>query len=152
MPYRGFPAQPSARKTNTLCFRAAYDAALSLTERFDLLIYEMFFYPGSKIAQLLALPCVRQFSQPARNTHTVAKAGRRLRLSLSMTDRMVMGRKSAARMRVHNPTLAKAVLFDKPALNVVYAPQLFQPGRDTFGGDFLFNPAHARRKRRAARL
>ena len=56
-----------------------------------------------------------------------------------------MGRKSAARMRVHNPTLAKAVLFDKPALNVVYAPQLFQPGRDTFGGDFLFNPAHARR-------
>ena len=53
-------------------FKAAYDTAMSLKQQFDLLIYEMFFYPGIKIAQNLSIPCVRQFSQPAWNEKTYA--------------------------------------------------------------------------------
>ena len=65
IPFINYPVTPTEQQKKTKSFRAAYDTVMSLDKKFDLLIYEMFFYPGIKIAQNLGIPCVRQFSQPA---------------------------------------------------------------------------------------
>jgi MGT family glycosyltransferase len=41
-------------------------------------------------------------------------------------------------MGLLNKTLGQAILNDKPALNIVYVPQIFQAHRETFGADYLF--------------
>jgi MGT family glycosyltransferase len=111
---------------------------MSLERKFDLLIYEMFFYPGFRIAELLGIPCVRQFSQPAWNGNTLRHATWFFKLSCILIDTQVMGKKNAIYMELKNKTLAEAVINDNPALNIVYVPQIFQTDRDSFGKDYLF--------------
>lgn len=60
IPYINYPLIPTAQQKKTRCFRAAFDTAMQLEDKFDMLIYEMFFFPGIKIAQNLCIPCVRQ--------------------------------------------------------------------------------------------
>ena len=138
IPYENYPAVPTLQQKKTKCFRAAFDTALGLHRKFDLLIYEMFFYPGKRIADILRIPCVRQFSQSAWNQATMADATRIFRLSSFLIDIQVMGRRNAKHMGLAHRTLDEAVLYDNPALNVVYVPQLFQHKRETFGADYVF--------------
>ena len=70
IPYINYPAYPNVTEKKRFCFQAAFDTAMSLKEPFDLLIYEMFFYPGIQIARLKNIPCVRQFSQAAWSEET----------------------------------------------------------------------------------
>ncbi len=56
IPYENYPAAPTPQQKKTRCFRAAFDTAVGLNHKFDLLIYEMFFYPGKRIAELLGIP------------------------------------------------------------------------------------------------
>ena len=46
IPYINYPEHPTQQQKKTKCFRAAYDTALSLSQKFDLLIYEFFFLSG----------------------------------------------------------------------------------------------------------
>ena len=140
IPYINYPDSPDEQQKKKLCFRAAFDTALSLTGDYDLLIYEMFFYPGLQIAKRLGIPCVRQFSQPAWNKNTMAFASRMFKISCTLIDRQVMGKQNAAYMGLPHSSLADAVTNDRPALNIVYVSQKFQPCRDSFGEDYIFVP------------
>ena len=144
IPYTNYPSSPTMQQKKTKSFRAAFDTAISLEQKFDLLIYEMFFYPGIKIAERLGIPCVRQFSQPAWNEYTTSDKTWLFRLSGVLIDFQVMGKKNKTYMELANKALAKAIIYDKPLLNIVYVPQVFQTKRETFGKDFVFNvPASA---------
>ena len=138
IPYINYPSNPGGQQKKTRCFRAAFDTALSLEEKYDLLIYEMFFYPGIRIAEKLDIPCVRQFSQPAWNEQTLYNATLFFKISSVLIDWQVMGKKNTEYMGLKNKTLAKAVVNDQPDLNIVYVPQMFQTKRDSFPGNYLF--------------
>ena len=74
VPYTDFPQDMSGEEVKSRCFTAAFDTAMSLPGPFDLLIYEMFFYPGIEVAVRKGIPCVRQFSQCAWSEDTWAAA------------------------------------------------------------------------------
>lgn len=138
MPYINYPASPNWWQKKTKCFRAAFDTAMNLEQKFDLLIYEFFFYPGIRIAEKLGIPCVRQFSQPAWNEKTLSNATIFLKITCTLMDLQLMGRRNAEYMGLKNKTLGEAVVYDKPSLNIVYVSQFFQTDRDTFGEDYMF--------------
>lgn len=138
IPYKNYPSSPTEQQKKTKCFRAAFDTAINLEQQFDLLMYEMFFYPGIKIAEKLGIPCIRQFSQPAWNWSTISNATWLFKLSCVLIDFQVMGKKNKEYMELVNKTLAKAAINDKPSLNIVYVPQIFQTDREAFGKDYLF--------------
>ena len=138
IPYINYPVSPTGQQKKTMCFRAAFDTAISLGQKYDLLIYEMFFYPGIKIAEKLGIPCVRQFSQPAWNQKTVSDASSFFKLSCVLIDFQVMGKKNAEYMGLTHRTLGESVVNDKPSLNIVYVPQIFQKDRESFGDDYLY--------------
>lgn len=102
------------------------------------MIYEMFFYPGIKLAELMRIPCVRQFSQPAWSEQMIASASRMFRFSCKLIDMQVRGKKNVSYMQLENKTLMDAVLWDKPDLNIVYVPEIFQNFRESFGENYLF--------------
>ncbi len=60
------------------------------------------------------------------------------RFSCRLIDAQVMGRRNAEHMGIGHKTMAEAVVYDKPDLNIVYVPQIFQSKRETFGEDYLF--------------
>jgi MGT family glycosyltransferase len=138
VPYINYPSNPSEQQKKTKCFRAAFETALNIDVRIDLLIYEMFFYPGIRIAEKLGIPCVRQFSQPAWSKESVSDATLFFRISCKLIDMQVMRNKNAKFMQLKNKSLVQAVLYDKPDLNIVYVPQVFQPHRNSFGENYLF--------------
>ena len=138
VPYENYPEKPTEQQKKTLCFRAAFDTAMNLEQKFDLLIYEMFFYPGIKIAENLGIPCVRQFSQPAWNERTYANSTWLLKLSSFLADIQVMGKKNKQYMGLSNKSLSEAIINDRPQLNIVYVPQIFQAYRESFGEDYIF--------------
>ena len=138
IPYVNYPALPTEQQKKTTCFRAAFDTAVNMKRQFDILIYEMFFYPGSRISEILGIPCVRQFSQPAWNQNMLSGASWFFKLSCVLINLQVMGKKNAQYMGLTHKTLGEAVISDKPALNIVYVPELFQTDREGFGEDYLF--------------
>lgn len=138
IPYLDFPEGLSEQQIKSRCFKAAFNTAMQLTDKFDLLIYEMFFYPGKVIAEKLGIPCVRQFSQPAWNLETVRDASAVWRLSCKLIDMQVMGKRNAVEMEMDGKTLINAVLNDRPELNVVYVPKLFQPKSESFDERYVF--------------
>ncbi|MCL2352122.1 MAG: hypothetical protein FWC55_06270 [Firmicutes bacterium] len=138
IPYENFPAAPTERQKRTGIFRAAFDTGVNLERKYDLLIYEMFFYPGIRIAEKRGIPCVRQFSQQALNVKMLPHTTLRRKLASVLIDFSVMGTKNAKYMGLKNGSLGAAILYDKPPLNVVYVPQIFQSERDTFGEEYMF--------------
>jgi len=138
IPYINYPSNPSEQQKKTKCFRAAFETALNIKVRIDLLIYEMFFYPGIRIAEKLGIPCVRQFSQPAWSKESLSDAAMFLRISCMLIDIQVMGNKNVDFMQLKNKGLIQAVLYDKPDLNIVYVPQVFQPYGNSFDENYLF--------------
>lgn len=143
IPFENYPANPSEQQKKMRCFRAAFDTSMKVGTNYDLLIYEMFFYPGIKVAENLGIPCVRQFSQPAWNRDTIAEAAKLFKLSCKLIDWQVMGRRNWEYMKLKNKTLMESVVYDRPDLNLVYVPQIFQPHRKSFGNDYLFTVPQA---------
>lgn len=138
IPYKNFPTNISAQKKKCTCFTAAYDTAMAITDAFDLLIYEMFFYPGIEIARKKGIPSIRQFSQPAWSAETVNHASAFFRFSIKLIDVQVMGKKKAEYMNLPHKNLGEAVVYDKPDLNIVYVFEKFQAGRDSFDENYIF--------------
>ncbi|MBR3763444.1 MAG: hypothetical protein IKK57_02700 [Clostridia bacterium] len=144
VPYRDYPAHPTEDDRKTRSFRACWDTALSLRETFDLLIYEMFFYPGFFLAQRLGVPCVRQWSQAAWSVRGWRKRPLRFRLAARLLDRAVMS--AADRRHIFSgwqpcPDLCSANLYDRPALNIVYLPEEMQDSRiDFLAEEWVFQP------------
>ena len=143
VPYKDFPLEPSAMYKKRNCFRCAFDTAMQLEDKFDLLIYEMFFYPGIEIARKKNIPCVRQFSQPAWNKETVNDAPKIFQIAVKLIDFQVMGKKRAKKMGLLHTTMKDAILYDKPNLNIVYLPKKFQKDNELFDDSFIFMlPTH----------
>lgn len=150
VPYLDYPAQPSEEEKKRRCFLAAYRTAMALDEPFDLLIYEMFFYPGIEIARRKRIPCVRQFSQPAWSEETWASASPVFKLSARLIDVQVFPKKTARYLGHEYACLRDGIIRSSPELNIVYVPEAFQANRDSFGADYLFlvpEPSPARIER-----
>ncbi|MBQ7849555.1 MAG: hypothetical protein IJ343_07540 [Clostridia bacterium] len=143
VPYRGFPAHPTEEQKKRLSFRACFDTALALKGQADLLIYEMFFYPGFTLAQRLGVPCIRQWSQPAWSVEGWLNRPFRFRLSAQLLDGQIMSADDRAHMGQTDRSLSGASLNDKPALNIVYLPEEMQDCREDFGDEWVFLPPAA---------
>ena len=138
IPYLSFPTNPSLMQMKRHSFQAAFDTAISLKTKYDLLIYEMFFYPGIKVAEILGIPCVRQFSQPAWSDGSWEDASAMIKISVKLLDAQVMGRKRRKAMNLTFDSMEDAIGHSKPAMNVVYVPESFQNCRDTLDDTFRF--------------
>ncbi|MDD6038757.1 MAG: glycosyltransferase [bacterium] len=138
IPYSSFPAKPTMRQNKRLSFQAAFNTAMELGNEYDLLIYEMLFYPGIKLAQNLQIPCVRQFSQPAWSEASMKNASKLFDLSVRLIDAQVMGKKKRQSMGLSFSSMKDAVLYSKPDLNIVYIPEKFQNCRESFDETFHF--------------
>lgn len=138
IPYLSFPVNPSLMQMKRLSFQAAFDTAIALKTQYDLLIYEMFFYPGIKVAEILGIPCVRQFSQPAWSDRSWEDASAMIKLSVKLLDAQVMGRKRRKAMNLPFDSMEDAIGHSKPAMNVVYVPESFQNCRITLDDTFRF--------------
>lgn len=140
VPYRGFPAHPTEEQKKTCSFRACWDTALALKESFDLLIYEMLFYPGFPLAQRLGVPCIRQWSQPAWSVEGWLNRPFHFRLSAQLLDGQIMSAADRQHMGQTDRSLSGANLNDRPALNIVYLPEEMQDCREDFGDEWVFLP------------
>ena len=140
IPYEGYPSGLSEQKKKTLCFAAAFRTVMRYGKEYELLIYEMLFYPAKKAAERLGIPCVRQFSQPAWNEksyNAIKSSSRLFQLSSKLIDLQMMNRRTMKEIGVDRG-LVHAVINDKPGLNIVYVAGAFQPLRDTFDASYLF--------------
>ena len=138
VPYINYPDLPTEDEKKKLCFSAAFDTAMALEEPFDLLIYEMFFYPGIDIAKRKGIPCVRQFSQTAWSAETWQDASRLFRFSARLIDLQVLPVKKALSMGLTYTCLRDGIIHSRPDLNIVYVPEFFQNRRESFDDSFLF--------------
>ena len=138
VPYRDFPANLSDRQIERRCFRAAFDTAMALPGPFDVLIYEMFFYPGIQVAKRKGIPCVRQFSQPAWSPETWEDAPPVFKFSARLIDRQVLKKRDALDMGYRRSSLHDGVIGCRPDLNIVYLPEAFQGRRESFDESYLF--------------
>lgn len=138
LPYADFPAGLTDGQKKRRCFQAAYNTAMALEEPHDLLIYEMFFYPGYEIARKKNIPAIRQFAQPAWSEETWKTAPPIFKVSAKLIDAQVMGKKKKAAMGLLSKSMADAIIHDAPAFNIVYIPEKFQKCRNSFGPDYTF--------------
>lgn len=138
VPYKDYPERASERYKKTHSFAAAYDTAVSLKEKFDILIYEMFFYPGIDLAKQLGIPSVRQFSQPAWNESTWKDAPMVFKISAKLIDMQVLPKKAAEKKGFSNTCLKDGIIKSKPDLNIVYIPEQFQNRREEFDDSYLY--------------
>ena len=138
VPYNNYPENASEKYKKTHSFVAAYDTAVSLKEKFDILIYEMFFYPGIDLAKKLGIPCVRQFSQPAWNESTWKEAPIVFKISAKLIDMQVLPSSVAANKGFSNLCLKDGITKSKPNLNIVYIPKQFQNKSEEFDDSYLY--------------
>ena len=138
VPYRDFPAEPSDNEIKRGSFRAAFDTAMAQTDDYDVLIYEMFFYPGIEVAKRKGVPSVRQFSQPAWSKETWRNAPSVFKLSAKLIDRQVLTRSDARDMGFADSSLRDGIIGRQPDLNIVYLPEQFQSCRSSFDERYLF--------------
>ena len=136
--YNNYPENASEKYKKTHSFVAAYDTAVSLKEKFDILIYEMFFYPGIDLAKKLGIPCVRQFSQPAWNESTWKEAPTVFKISAKLIDMQVLPSSVAANKGFSNLCLKDGITKSKPNLNIVYIPKQFQNKSEEFDDSYLY--------------
>lgn len=138
VPYRDFPASPTEDEKKKRSFRACWDTAMAMKGQTDLLIYEMFFYPGFTLAEKLGVPCVRQWSQPAWSVEGWLNRPFRFRMAAQMLEREIMSPEDRQRMGQMDRSLSGAGMNDRPALNIVYLPEEMQDFREDFGEDYVF--------------
>ena len=138
VPYKNYPENASEKYKKTHSFVAAYDTAVSLTEKFDILIYEMFFYPGIDLAQKLGIPSVRQFSQPAWNETTWKEAPTVFKISAKLIDMQVLPKKVVSNKGFSNTCLKDGITKSKPDLNIVYIPKQFQKRGEEFDDSYIY--------------
>lgn len=138
VPYDCFPAEPTEQEKKKYSFSAAFRTAMRMREKFDLMIYEMFFYPGIEIAERKGIPCIRQFSQPAWTKETWKNAPLMFRMSARLIDVQVFPKRTAKAFGLKRRCLRDGIIHSKPDLNIVYVPKAFQAKRKDFGPDYLF--------------
>ena len=137
VPYSGYPKNPTENEKKKLSFAAAFRTAIHMKAHFDLLIYEMFFYPGYEIAKRMGIPCVRQFSQPAWSEETWRDTPRIFRLSAKLIDLQVLPKKTAQAIGLKYTCLRDGIIKSKPDLNIVYVPKAFQVKRKSTSPCFV---------------
>ena len=136
--YKYFPESPTEDEKKKLCFNAAFRTAMELKEDFDLLIYEMFFYPGYELAKMKGIPSVRQFSQAAWSEATWKEAPWIFKFSARLIDMQVFPVKKAKELGLSLRCLRDGIIKAEPELNIVYVPEAFQSCRDSFDDRWIF--------------
>lgn len=128
IPYLDYPAGLSEQQKKRRCFSAAYRTLMAVGKDYDLLIYEMLFFPTKRLAARLGIPCVRQFSQPAWNQKAFQKlesSSEVFLLSSKLIGKQLMNASAAREMELERLKLVDSVLNDVPDLNIVYLPDFF---------------------------
>ena len=138
VPYNNYPENASEQYKKKNSFLAAFDTVISLTEKYDILIYEMFFYPRIDLAKRMGIPCVRQFSQPAWNENTLDDAPSLFKISAKLIDMQVLPKKIAKNKGFLNTCLKDGITKSKPELNIVYIPKQFQKRKEEFDDSYLY--------------
>ena len=114
---------------------------MAIGTSYDILVYEMLFYPAYDIANRMGIPSVRQFSQPAWNKEAyqvIREQSAFFLTSCKLIDKQMMSRKTSKELHMQGRNLIDSILSDRPALNVVYVTSDFQPMRHTFDEQYLF--------------
>ena len=138
VPYKNFPENADQKYKKKNSFLAAFDTVISLTEKYDILIYEMFFYPGIDLAKRMGIPCVRQFSQPAWNQNIWDDAPLISKISVKLIDMQVLPKKKAKNKGFLNTCLKDGITKSKADLNIVYIPKQFQERMEEFDDSYLY--------------
>lgn len=145
--YKDYPDNLSQIQELRRCFQAAYNTAMSLKERYDLLIYDSFLYPGKEVAGRLGIPCIRQMFTPAWNEQAIKEGRKDLKswmlsckamLTYRIIDKLAVSREAARQMDIRGKHLVSSILNDIAELNIVYVTEAFQPYRDLFDEKFVF--------------
>lgn len=141
IPFVNYPEGLSELEKTKHCFLAAYNTVIKLEGKYDLLIYEMLFFPGKVLAERLGIPCARQFSQLAWNK-TTAEYYKKISFSFILTCRLIgmkaVNQAAAKQMNIAGKHILESIISDVPELNIVYLPSEFQPYRETFDERFIF--------------
>lgn len=128
---------------------------MAVGKEYDLLIYEMLFFPAKRLADRLGIPSVRQFSQPAWNQEafkTLAASSKLFLLSSKLIGKQLMNPSAARAMGLEELNLVDSVLKDQPNFNIVYLPDFFQPLAETFDEQYIFVPPNRRQNQSQAIL
>lgn len=139
VPYDNYPARPSVNQEKRLCISAAYNTAMRIGGEYDLLVYELLFYPGKRLAEKLGIPCVRQFSMFAWNQHVLDEfikntalwkvfKSKKMRRKLTKTTCPQSGCEDMLDEIINNVT----------DLNIVYTSRQFQIFNEEFDEHFRF--------------
>lgn len=143
IPYLDYPVGLSEQQKKRRCFLAAFQTVMAIGKNYDLLIYEMLFFPAKRLADRLGIPSVRQFSQPAWNQEafqSLSGSSKMFLLSSRLIGKQLMNSSAARAMKMEELKMVDSVINDVPELNIVYLPDFFQPMRSTFDQRFIFVP------------
>lgn len=141
IPYEEYPLGLTEQQKKTRCFLGAYRTLMRYGSSYDILLYEMLFFPAKEIADRLGIPCVRQFSQPAWNPATVGYAKRISPLwavACRLIEMQMFNKKTAREMRMTEKRMVQSIVYEDPGLNIVYVPEELQPCRETLSNGYVF--------------
>lgn len=145
--YNDYPDNLSQIQELRRFFQAAYNTVMSLKERYDILIYDSFFYPGKEVAERLGIPYVRQMFTPAWNKEAIKKGRKDFKswmlswkamMTYRIIDKLAVSREAARQMDIRGKHLVSSVINDTAELNIVYVTETFQPCREIFDDRYIF--------------
>lgn len=148
IPYINYSNIPTSDERTLRCYMSAYTTALMVGEKYDLIIYEMFFYLGYTLAKQLKKPVIRLFSSHALNDNVIEDM---FLISSRLNHLPVISniRRKSARLSWHTDILSlwitrkeKDRFFEIarciPELNIVYTTKEFQDRGEEFDNRFKF--------------
>lgn len=115
--------------------RNAYNAALSIADDFDLIVYEQFFFLGKHLAEKYKKPVVRIFTSLAANDELIkmyVKAGGMFSLFRSELICKWWTREVAEGIPLKTESWLKEITHNPPDMNLVYTIKEYQLFADSF--------------------
>lgn len=143
IPYANYPTKEmSVERESFLCYRAAYDTALSLKGEYDLLIYENWFFLGNVLSSHMKIPAIKIFSNPAINMNYIrSEILGKSPLWFHMRYRLirkVISKMSAKGIPYQHEDMFAEMAKTVEAVNIVYTVKEFQAFAEDFGDNFYF--------------
>lgn len=139
IPYRG-TTPDKYKKAELNYWRIAYDTVEAELGDYDLLIYEVLFFPGKSLADKLGKPCVRLFSTFALNANILRAFGLSGGPYITMLFRYKLLYKPLSALVSRSFQLAKKDIVQEltanaPELNFTYTSRDFQMDNASFPED-----------------
>lgn len=139
IPYKG-TTPDKYKKAELNYWRIAYDTVEAELDRYDLLLYEVLFFPGKSLADKMGKPCVRLFSTFALNAKILRAFGESGGPYITMLFRCGLLYKPISALvsrsfRLAKKDLVRELTENAPALNFIYTSREFQMDNASFPAD-----------------